>query len=62
MPCEVKVTMKDSEKKLVNSFLIYEAFIPNQDDPTIKKILEETRELFQGEPERVNVSIKLEIV
>jgi len=62
MPCEVKVTMKDSEKKLVNNFLIYESFIPNQDDPTIKKILEETRELFQGEPERVNVSIKLEIV
>jgi hypothetical protein len=58
---EISVTIKDEERKLKKSFLTYESYSVDENDPTIKKCVEETIQEFQGEPDDIKVIITLEI-
>lgn len=58
---EISVTVKDAEKRLTKKFPTYEEFKAHEDDPVVKKCIEETLENFDGEPEDITVNIKLEI-
>lgn len=58
---ELKVTIKDSEKKLIKEYPCYEIYQVNENDPFIKSCIEETLENFDGEPEHITVNIKLEM-
>ncbi len=62
MACTLTVRIKDSEKSLKKDFLLYEQFTVDQDDTIIKGCIEETLAEFNGEPDDVFVTIKLEIV
>lgn len=57
---ELTVTIKDSEKNLKKSFLIYEPYQVDMMDPKIQECIKETLENFQGEPESIKVRIDLE--
>lgn len=61
MVSELKVTIKDSEKKLDKKFLIYDTYTTDENDPKIKECIHETLENFDGEPENVIVNIKIEM-
>lgn len=61
MVSEIKVLIKDDEKRMTKKFLIYEIFQASEDDPTIKKCIDETLENFDGQPEDITVNIKIEI-
>ena len=61
MPCEVKVIIKDEEKTLKKSFLIYEELTASDTDPIIKRCIDETLLNFNGEPSSVSVKISIEM-
>jgi adenine/guanine phosphoribosyltransferase-like PRPP-binding protein len=61
MVSELKVTIKDEEKKLDKKFLIYDTYTTDENDPMIKQCIYETLENFDGEPEKVIVTIKIEM-
>lgn len=58
---EISVTVKDAEKRLTKKFPSYEEFHANENDPVIKRCIEETLQNFAAEPEDITVTIKLEI-
>jgi|HubBroStandDraft_2_1064218.scaffolds.fasta_scaffold128049_1 hypothetical protein len=55
MSVELKITMKDDERKLTKDFLIYEKITFDQSDPTIIKCMQEVREEFKGDPTDIKV-------
>jgi len=57
---EITVTVRDAEKSLKKSFLIYEEFTANITDPIIEKCIKEVLDNFQGEPDKIKVRISLE--
>lgn len=61
MVSELKVTIKDEEKKLDKKFLIYDTYSTDENDPMIKQCIDETLKNFDGEPEKVIVTIKIEM-
>ena len=61
MVSELKVTIKDAEKKLDKKFLIYDTYSTDEEDPVIKMCIEETLMNFDGEPDHITVTIKLEM-
>jgi len=61
MVSELKITIKDNEKKLDKKFLIYDTYTTDEEDETIKRCIGETLENFDGEPEHITVNIKLEM-
>lgn len=61
MVSEISVTIKDEERKLKKSFLEYESYTVDENDPIIRKCIEETVQEFQGEPDDIKVIITLEI-
>ena len=56
------VKVKDSERSYKREFLIYERTEVDQNDPEIKKCIDQTLEDFQGEPENIQATIKLQIL
>lgn len=58
---ELSVTIKDDDKKLNKKFIIYDPYEVKEDDPTIKKCIEETLANFNGQPTDVKVNIIMEI-
>lgn len=58
---ELSVTVKDDEKKLNKKFPIYETYQVDENDPVIKKCVEETLKNFDGKPTDVKVNIIMEI-
>lgn len=58
---ELKVTIKDEDKKLDKKFILYDPYQVNPNDETIKKCIDETLENFSGQPTDVKVNITLEI-
>ena len=61
MVSEISVTIKDDEKSLTKKFLEYEKYNVDEEDPIIKKAIEETLSNFDGEPSDIVVKIKIEI-
>lgn len=61
MFCELKVTIKDDEKKLSKEFPCYKSITVDENDPVIKQCIEETLENFDGEPDDIRVVITMEI-
>jgi len=55
MAVEIKVKIKDDERKLEREFLIYDPVTFVESDPIIKKCVDETVEEFQGEPDDIVV-------
>lgn len=58
---ELTVILKDSERTYRQKFLIYDAYCPSHDDPTIMACIMEAKKNFDGEPEDINIKIHLEI-
>lgn len=62
MPSEITITVKDSEKTLKTKHLVYDDFQMKQDDPAIAACIAATVKQFNGEPDRVRVTAKFEVV
>lgn len=58
---EISVTIKDDEKRLNKKFPVYEDFNVSDEDPIIKKCIDETLKNFDGTPDSVKVTIVLEL-
>ena len=58
---EIKVTIKDDEKRLTKSFIQYEVFEVSDTDPIIQECIKETLENFDGTPDSVKVNITMEV-
>ena len=58
---ELTVIIKDSEKTLRTKYPLYDEYFVREDDPVIKDCIEKTLENFDGTPDDITVSIKLEI-
>ena len=61
MVSELTVTIKDEEKRLQKTFLIYESYTTDENDPTVKECVEEVLANFDGEPSNISVRINLEM-
>jgi len=55
MSIELKVTIKDEERKLTKDFNIYERVTLELDDPVISRCIKEARDEFKGEPEDIQI-------
>ena len=55
MSIELKITIKDSERKLTKDFNIYENVTLIESDPIVKRCIEETLLEFKGEPEDIKI-------
>lgn len=53
MSVEIKITMKDSERKLTKDFNIYDIIRLSESDPIINSCIKEVRDEFKGEPEDI---------
>jgi hypothetical protein len=58
---ELTVILKDSERTYRQSFLIYEGYMTDEDDPTILDCIYQAKKNFIGDPETVQVKIHMEI-
>lgn len=47
MVSEIKVIIKDDEKRMTKKFLIYDPYHVSEDDPIIKKCIEKYRVLVE---------------
>lgn len=55
MTVELKITIKDEERKLQKEFLVYEPFSLEWSDPIIMKCVKEVKEEFKGESTDIKV-------
>ena len=55
MVVELKVTIKDFERKLDREFVIYESFTFDETDPIISQCVDELVKEFKGDPEDIIV-------
>ena len=56
MPIELKITVKDEEKrKLSREFLIYEDITLHENDPIISRYVKEVSEEFKGTPDEIQL-------
>ena len=58
---EITVILKDAERTYRQKFLIYEVYSVRDDDAVIQQCIAEAKTNFQGEPERIQVKIHMEI-
>ena len=58
---ELKVTIKDCEKRLSKEYSSYEVYQVDENDPFVKACIEETLDNFAGEPDDISVNIKFQI-
>lgn len=58
---ELRVTIKDDEKKLYKDFSSYEIYTIDENDPFVKQCIDETLENFDGTPDSVKVTITMEL-
>jgi len=55
MSIELNIMVKDSDKKLIKNFLIYEPITMDTHDPHIDRCLSEVLAEFNGTPEDVKI-------
>lgn len=55
MSVELRIMVKDEERKLTKDFNIYDRVTLSDSDPVISRCLKETLEEFKGEPEDIQV-------
>lgn len=55
MAVELRITMKDSERKLTKDFVIYDIMTFTDTDPLIANALNEVKQEFKGEPEDIKI-------
>ena len=58
---ELKLTIKNDDKKMVQKETSYEDITVSENDPVIKALMEKSRKEFKDEAESVVVDIKLVI-
>jgi hypothetical protein len=58
---ELTVILKDSARTYKQTFPIYEVFTVSVDDPIVLRCIDYAKQNFQGEPERIQVRIDMEI-
>jgi hypothetical protein len=61
MAIEVSIILKDSERKFVHKFLVYETFSLSLDDLKIKEMVEIAKKSFGGEAEDVTLKVSMEL-
>lgn len=55
MSIELRVTIKDEERKLTKDFNIYDIVTLSEHDPVIGKCVKEVIDEFKGEPEDIKI-------
>lgn len=55
MSIELTITVKDADRTLKKSFLIYEPISFTETDPMIKKCIDEVTAEFAGEPDDIRI-------
>lgn len=55
MSIELKITIRDDERKLTKDFNIYDRVTFVDDDPIIAQCIKEVRDEFKGEPEDIRI-------
>lgn len=58
---ELRVTIKDDEKRLNKKFALYETYTVDENDPIIQGCIKETLENFDGTPDSIKVTITMEL-
>lgn len=58
---ELTVILKDSDRTYRQKFLIYENYCVCDEDPVIRRCIEDAKKNFEGEPESIQIKIHLEI-
>ena len=58
---EISILIKDDEKRVTHKFLEYEDFMLSSDDPIIKNYIDLAMKSFEGPPETVRVTVKMEM-
>ena len=61
MVCELKVIVKNEEKTLRTKHLIYDAIEVKEDDPIIRRCIEESIKNFGEAPDGIKIQISMEI-
>jgi hypothetical protein len=61
MVCEISVTIKGEDKRLTTKHLCYDKITVEETDPTIKSCIDQTLKNFDGTPDSISVSIKMEL-
>lgn len=59
---ELTVILKDDSRTYKELFLIYEDYSPSENDPVIIKCIQDAKKNFQGQPEKIQIKIHLEIL
>lgn len=60
-PKTIKITIKNSEKKLVKDHLIYDPLELSTNDPIIKNLLDDAVTEYGDDPEKISITCKLEV-
>lgn len=55
MPIDLKIIIKDDERKLTKDFNIYENIMLNEHDPILMKCVNEAIQEFKGSPEDIKI-------
>ena len=55
MSIELRITIKDEERKLTKDFNIYERVTLTEHDPIIAQCIKEVKDEFKGEPDDIRV-------
>lgn len=58
---EVTVTLKDEERNLKQKFLCYDPITLNPESDNIAAFIKETRENFQGNPEKILLKFTMDV-
>ena len=61
MCVEIKITVKNEERKLVIEHLVYEPFNFTVDDPVLSPLVASTVEAFGDEPKDIYITSKMVI-
>ena len=56
MSIELRVTLKDSERKLTRDYVIYEIITLHESDPIVHQCIKDTKDEFKGEPEDIKIN------
>lgn len=59
---EVKVTIKDSDQKLIKHFMVYEDIRCDPIDPTLSSFINESKKEFHGDLNDCDITINIKLV
>jgi len=62
MTVELRITMKDEERKLTKDFNIYDKITMDVEDPVIANCIKEAKAEFKGIPDDIKVKLTMVVL